>query len=288
MNKQVVIRIVGIVSFVLICIAICFMVDQTSVGRVSSPKTYGEYEERKNAWSDQESIDVSAIENENEEAAKEADIERKELTKTAFLTFDDGPSENTEKVLDILDKNNIKATFFMVAKEITPEREALVKRMLKEGHVIGIHTYDHNYKNIYKSKERCLEDIYKTMERITEVTGVSPKYYRFPYGSANCYISGFCNDIIEELDSKNIQYIDWNVTGEDAIGKPTSYSILKNIKCFDKYMEPVILLHDGSSNQLTVKVLPKIIEKIKAAGYGFGTIEQRSKPYQWSHTRRKK
>ncbi len=284
MKKQVIVRIVGIVSFVVICIAICFLVDQTSVGRVKSPKTYGEYEERKSAWNQQESQDVSAIEDEN----KEANIEKKELTKTAFLTFDDGPSANTEKVLDILDKYQIKATFFLVASEITPEREALLKRMLEEGHVIGIHTYDHNYKNIYKSKKSCLEDILKTSQRITEATGITPKYYRFPYGSANCYISGFCNDIIEELYNRDIQYIDWNVTGEDAIGKPTSYSIMKNIRIFDRYMEPVILLHDGQSNNLTVKVLPKIIEKIKAAGYGFGTIDQRSKPYQWSHNWRKK
>lgn len=288
MNKQVIKKVIGIASFILICIAICFMVDQTSVGRVKSPKTYGEYEERRNAWQEEDSQDVSAVEMENEVAAKEAELEKRELTKTAFLTFDDGPSENTEKVLDILAKYNIKATFFLVAQEITPEREKIVKRMVEEGHVIGIHTYNHNYKKIYKSKISCLDDILNTKSRIEEVAGVTPKYYRFPYGSANCYISGFCNDIIEELSNRGIQYIDWNVTGEDAIGKPTSYSIMKNIRSFEKYMEPVLLLHDGSSNKLTVKVLPKIIEKIKAAGYGFGTMDQRSKPYQWSHKWQKK
>ena len=283
MKRQVSKKIIGIVSFIFICIAICFIVDQTSVGRVQYPKTYGEYEEQKNIWNQEESLDVTAMEGENKEAARDADIERKELTKTAFLTFDDGPSKNTEKVLDILKEYQIKATFFIVAQEITPEREAIVNRMIKEGHVVGIHTYNHNYKKIYKSKQSCLEDILKSSERIEEATGIAPRYYRFPYGSANCYISGFCNDIIEELNNRNIQYIDWNVSGEDAIGKPTSYSIMKNIRSFDRYMEPVILLHDGQSNGLTAKVLPQIIEKIKKEGYGFGTIDQRSKPYQWSH-----
>ncbi len=284
MKKQIIRKVLGIAGFIAVCIAICFMVDQTSIGRVRGPKTYGEYEQRKNALKQEDSQDVSAMEGEN----KEADIEKKELTKTAFLTFDDGPSANTEKILDILDQYGIKATFFVVAEEITPEREALVKRMVEEGHVIGIHTYDHNYKKIYKSKDSCLEDIIKTSDRLTEITGVVPRYYRFPYGSANCYMSRYCIDIIEELNNRNIQYIDWNVSGEDAIGRPTSTSILKNIRSFDKYMEPVILLHDGRSNKLTVKVLTKIIEKIKAAGYGFGTIDQRSKPYQWSHNWQKK
>lgn len=288
MKKQVMKKVIGIAVFILACIAICFGVDQTSVGRVKRPKTYGEYDEIRNAWTNTEAKDVSALENENEEAVKEKEIERRELTKTAFLTFDDGPSENTEKVLETLNEYGIKATFFMVADEITPEREELVKRMVEDGHVIGIHTSCHNYKKIYKTKEDCLEDIIKARNRIQEVTGVTPKYYRFPYGSANCFISGYCVEIIEELEKMGIEYIDWNVTAEDAIGKPTAYSIMKNIRHFDKYMEPVILLHDGSVNSLTAKILPKVIEKIKKAGYEFGTIDQRSKPYQWSHTWKKK
>ena len=288
MNKKVIHKMIGIATFIAICIAICFVVDQTSIGRVSGPTTYGEYEKQKAAFDEGDSLDVSAMESENDAAVREAELEKKELTKTAFLTFDDGPSANTEKVLDILDEYGIKATFFMVAEEITPDREALVKRMVKEGHIVGIHTYDHNYKKIYRSKASCLEDIIKTGDRIAEITGAQPTYYRFPYGSANCYMSGFCNDIITDLNNRNIQYIDWNVSGEDAIGTPTSRSILKNISSFDKYMEPVILLHDGKTNKLTVKVLPKIIEKIKAAGYQFGTIDKRSKPYQWSHGWKKK
>ena len=287
MKRQFVKKGIGITAFIVVCLIISFAVDQTSVGRVSGPDTYGEYNERKNVL-EEDSIDVSAMESENQEAAKEAEKEKKELTKTAFLTFDDGPSDNTEEVLRILDKYDIKATFFMVAQEITPEREEMVKKMVEDGHVIGIHTYSHDYNKIYKNKDSCLEDIISTSQRLTEVTGVSPKYYRFPYGSANCYISKYCNDVIAELNAHDIQYVDWNVSAEDAVGRPTCYSILKNIKSFDKYMEPVILLHDGSSNKLTAKTLPKIIEKIKAAGYEFGTIDQRSKPYQWSHNWQKK
>ncbi len=278
MKKQIIKRVVGITGFVLVCLAICIIVDQTSIGKVRGSRTYGEYQKKRDAWQ-QECVDVSALEGEN----KEAQLEQRELTKTAFLTFDDGPSENTEKVLDILDEYDVKATFFLVGQEINEETEPIIKRMIESGHVVGIHTWNHNRKKIYRSEESCMEDIVQTSERIADVTGETPKYYRFPYGSANCYISGFCCDVIADLNQLNIQYVDWNVTGEDAVGHPTSSSIMKNIRKFDKYMEPVILLHDGKTNGLTVKCLPKIIEKIKAAGYEFGTIEDRSKPYQWTH-----
>lgn len=277
---------VGLTAFIVLCLTVCYFVDRTANNYNNSPKTYGEYQEKHISKAASVVAEVAKndnnVEKENASAVEKAE-EEKEIVKRAYLTFDDGPSENTEKVLAVLDQYHIKATFFLIADQITPDKEALVKRMVQEGHVIGVHTYSHKSKEIYKNKEACIEDIVKTYKKIEEITGVKPKYYRFPYGSANCYVSGYCNAVIKDLEEMGLTYIDWNVTGEDSVGKPTEYSVMKNLKTFEKYIEPVILLHDGSSNKLTASILEEIVQKIQAAGYEFGTIEERSKPYQWPH-----
>lgn len=274
---------VGLTVFVAVCLLVCYVVDQTNVGYRELPRTYGEYQEQEAEAASASKVTGAANGKKAEEENKEKVVEEKERTKTVYLTFDDGPSDNTVKVLKTLDKYGIKATFFVVAEEITKENEDLLREMVADGHVIGVHTYSHNSKKIYASEEACLEDVKKAYDKIYEITGEKPVYYRFPYGSANCYMVGFCEAIIGDLDGMGLTYIDWNVSGEDAVGKPTKSSIMKNIKKFEKYQEPVILLHDGRSNKLTAKILPEIIEKMKAAGYAFDTIDKRSKPYQWPH-----
>lgn len=276
---------IGLAVFILLCLTVCYMVDRSNEYNFS-PKTYGEYQEQQesivtNAIARTTVSDQKALE-ENQKALEDAE-DKQELVKRAYLTFDDGPSENTPLILEILKKYNIKATFFVIAGEITPEREALIRQMIAEGHVVGVHTYSHKQKQIYANKEACVSDIKKAYDRMIEITGVTPIYYRFPYGSANCYISGFCNAVIRDLDDMGLTYIDWNIDSKDSIGTPPATTVIKNISKFDKYIEPVLLFHDGRGNNVTPKVLPQIIEKIKAAGYEFGTIADRSKPYQWSH-----
>lgn len=292
----------GIVAFIAVCLVVCYLFDMTSL-RYNNTETYGEYNKRTNHAADEEQVQEAMksetkqsvvkkhVEQENTTQKKSEDSQekvKKQLTKKVFLTFDDGPSENTEKVLETLKKYNARATFFMIGEQITPEKEELVKSMVKAGHMVGVHTYTHNEKKMYANKEACLKDIKKTYDRILEVTGVKPIYYRFPYGSANCYVSGYCNEVIRELKGMGLEYIDWNVTGEDSVGKPTSYSIMKNVSKFKNYMEPVVLLHDGQSNKLTAKLLPQILKKMKAAGYEFGTMDERSELYQWPHDWQKK
>ncbi|WP_343209945.1 polysaccharide deacetylase family protein [Anaerolentibacter hominis] len=202
--------------------------------------------------------------------------------KIAYLTFDDGPSENTRTILEILNKYDVKATFFLIGEEITPEREELLKEMVEQGHSIGIHTYCHEKEKIYASAENYWDDFNKAYEKIMQVTGVGPEILRFPWGSVNKYMSGIGDKVIKDLNEKGFTYYDWNVSGEDAVGKPTKSSIMKNIKHdLTKYNEPVILLHDGSSNQLTAEALPDIIEYIKANGYDFDVVQHRYKPYQY-------
>ncbi|MDO5292691.1 MAG: polysaccharide deacetylase family protein [bacterium] len=294
-------KVLGLGAFIAVCLAVCLYVDMSAL-KHSNTETYGEYLERVGKANEEETINASkaqkvdqiANERVSDENTKSKELndskekEKKQLTKKAFLTFDDGPSKNTPKVLETLDKYNAKATFFMIGEQITPDMESLVKEMQQKGHVIGVHTYTHNRKKMYANEEACLNDIKKTYDRLIEVTGVTPTLYRFPYGSANCYISGYCNDVIRKLKDMGLDYVDWNVSGEDSVGKPSKYSIMKNTSKFKDYMEPVILLHDGQGNQLTAQVLDDILKKIKDAGYEFGTLDERSELFQWHHDWQKK
>ena len=90
-----------------------------------------------------------------------SDNEQGVAKKIAYLTFDDGPSEQTATVLDILKEEGIHATFFLVGEEITAETEEIVKRMVEEGHTVGLHTYSHDYEFIYRSVDNFLSDYEK-------------------------------------------------------------------------------------------------------------------------------
>lgn len=196
--------------------------------------------------------------------------------KVAYLTFDDGPSENTCEVLEILKKYNIKATFFMIAGSITPDRYDLIKEMIDQGHVIGIHTYSHNYKQIYASVKDYLDDFYLAYTRMYEVTGAQPVVFRFPGGSYNKYLKAIRKQVIAEMDRRGFQYFDWQVSAEDSIGNPSKSTITRNVlKDFKKYNKPIILLHDSSVNDVTVQSLENIIKTIKEAGYTFDTVDKR-------------
>jgi peptidoglycan-N-acetylglucosamine deacetylase len=196
--------------------------------------------------------------------------------KVVYLTFDDGPSDNTIKVLEILKKYDIKATFFVIADEVTPDRYDLLKDMMAEGHVVGIHTYSHNYKKIYASIKDYLDDFYLAYTRIYEVTGIQPTVFRFPGGSHNKYLKGIRKQVLEEMDRRGFVFFDWHLSAEDSVGRPTRASITRNVlKDLKKYKKPIILMHDSSVNKLTVQSLENIIKTIKEEGYTFDTVDKR-------------
>ncbi len=196
--------------------------------------------------------------------------------KVCFLTFDDGPSANTLKVLDVLDEKNIKATFFVIGEEINEANASILKEVVNRGHHIGIHTYVHDYDKIYKSVDSFLKDYDKAFQRIEEVTGIRPYIYRFPGGSYNYYLKRIRKELVAEMERRGFIYYDWNVSGEDSVGSPTAYSIKKNIsRDLNRYQCPVILLHDGQTNPLTAKVLGGIIDYIESKGYEFDTLNHR-------------
>ena len=200
-----------------------------------------------------------------------------EQKKTVYLTFDDGPSKNTGEILDILDKYKIKATFFVIGKDVSEEGLKNLKRAAAEGHTIGLHTYSHDYKKIYSSVSEFLSDYDLLRQELEHQLGFSPTIFRFPGGSYCSYGSGIRSTLIEEMTRRGYTYYDWNVSAEDAVGTVTASSIRKNI--FPKVYEvnsPVILMHDAPLNNLTVELLPEIIETLLKEGYCFDTLKKRA------------
>lgn len=196
--------------------------------------------------------------------------------KVAYLTFDDGPSDNTLKILEILKEKNAVATFFVLGSTMTKDGEEALKEMAEIGCTVGIHTYSHKKDKIYSSVENYLDDFYKVYTQIYEITGEKVNIFRFPWGSYNSYSKAIKKNLVNEMERRGFTYYDWNVSAEDSVGKPTESSIMKNImKDVTKYKEPVILMHDSSVNDLTVKMLPKIIDKLIELGYTFDTLDHR-------------
>lgn len=202
--------------------------------------------------------------------------------KVCYLTFDDGPSELTWEILDILDEKNVKATFFVIGVSMSEKELECLKEIVSRGHTIGLHTYHHNYDRLYKSVDNFLADYEKVYNLVVETTGVRPNIYRFPGGSYNMYIKKNRKAIIAEMERRGFTHYDWNVSGEDAIGNPTTSTIMKNInKDIYRFQCPVVLLHDSKINSKTVAILPKLIDNIRENGYEFDTVDKRE-PCQFS------
>lgn len=139
--------------------------------------------------------------------------------KTMYLTFDDGPSEeNTARVLDVLKERNIKATFFLVGENVQKHPE-VAKRIVEEGHTIGIHCNNHDYDALYASVDSYIEDFEAAQQIILETTGVEAKIFRFPGGSVNNHNKAVREEIIKEMTEKGYIYYDWNASLEDAVRK---------------------------------------------------------------------
>ncbi len=206
--------------------------------------------------------------------------------KVAYLTFDDGPSAVTVHVLDTLKKYGVKATFFIVGRNV-PGHEAILKRTLAEGHAIGGHTYSHDYRIVYKSMEAFFADLEKGNQLIEKATGIKPVIFRYPGGSTNSVSHKYqdpkqynpshsvMSAIKAEADKRKYIFIDWNVTNGDArSNKYTAQSALANIKQQVKNQkEIVILMHDASTKSPTAEALPEVITFLKSKGYRFDVIK---------------
>ncbi len=178
--------------------------------------------------------------------------------KDLYLTFDDGPSPDyTIPLLDVLDRYQIKATFF-VCRTKYPE---LIKEIHDRGHVIGIHSVTHDYRQIYASEEAFFEDLYTMQNFIYECTGVRPMLLRFPGGSSNT-ISNFNPGIMSRLaklvEEKGFQYFDWNASTEDSSTDDISV-MLENAARYVHAWPHIMLLHHPENEQSSLDAVEALI-----------------------------
>ena len=197
--------------------------------------------------------------------AEELTEEPKENVHKVYLTFDDGPSIYTNDILDILKEYDVKATFFVLGKE-TEEAKQAMRRIVEEGHSLGMHSYNHQYDQIYASKEAFAEDFHKIQDYLYQVTGVESHLYRFPGGSSNTVTNVDVHEFIEYLQEVDTAYYDWNVSSGDAAKELLSAEVIvRNATAgIEKFPTAVILFHDAASRRTTVDALPTIIEKLQA------------------------
>jgi len=193
--------------------------------------------------------------------------------KVAYLTFDDGPSNNTHQILDILKQNNIKATFFVLGSqvEIFPET---TNRIYNEGHYIANHGYSHKYSEIYQSPEQVLNEFNQCNQIVAKTINV-PEYnshlFRFPGGSVGGKYAELKKQAITLLEQNNILHIDWNaLTGDSEKVNPTEEYLMDNLqKTTEGKNSLVILMHDAQAKKITAETLPKVIEYLQQQGYSF-------------------
>jgi Predicted xylanase/chitin deacetylase len=199
--------------------------------------------------------------------------------KIIYLTFDDGPSAViTNKILDILKEQNIKATFFVVGNKIQG-REDILKRIYTEGHTIGLHTYTHKYRQIYSSEDVFIEEMNKTSEEIKKVINIEPTAIRFPSGSKKHLTSS----LLEKLHEHNYKIYDWNLCLSDGIDYNTPATKLykeATAKCINPN-KIFLLAHCDQPNKNTCDALPNIIKHYKDLGYEFQSITNDTPEYHF-------
>ncbi len=213
-----------------------------------------------------ESVEESEREALQEEMDEETPAagEEEENRKKIYLTFDDGPSSNTDEILDILRAYDVKATFFVVGKTDETSRKAY-RRIVEEGHTLGMHSYSHSYADIYDSEEDFQADMKKLQEYLYELTGVWPRYYRFPGGSSNTVSSIDMQKLADWLTDQGITYFDWNVASGDAVSKelPADTLTANCLAGIANQQNCVVLMHDAAGKHTTVEALPEIISQIR-------------------------
>jgi peptidoglycan-N-acetylglucosamine deacetylase len=214
----------------------------------------------------------SNITNNNKSESDNFDPYKADGKKIAYLTFDDGPStNNTPLILDILKKNNIKATFFVIGQNAEKNSE-LIKREVAEGHVIGNHTYSHNMKYIYADTNNLINDLDKGDKVLKSIIGndYNLKLIRFPGGSFGTKLAPYR----EAVKKAKYHYVDWNDLNGDAEHNNVPVSgLMSELQKYSTQDHLVILMHDAPAKVTTEQALPQAIEFLKSKGYTFETLK---------------
>ena len=200
------------------------------------------------------------------ENGKELIVKGRTDEKLIALTFDDGPDETTEQILDVLNQFQVKATFFVVGENCRMRPEVLV-RISKEGHEIGNHTYKHP-KFRGKTKEQIGQEIAETNKTISDIIGREPVLFRPPGGTVN-------NNVVEAAKEPQVRIVLWTPESDskDWINPGVGRIIMNVLK--SSHAGNIVLMHDGGGNRSqTLYALPEIIRRLKDRGFTFVTVTE--------------
>lgn len=219
---------------------------------------------KKNITIDENISDV--IEHTSNEISKESE---KTPEKIAYITIDDGPSKYTSEILDILDSNNVKGTFFMLNNNMILHKEE-INRMIKEGHGVGFHGVSHDINELYKTETSSLEEFETCNETLYEISGKTSKLIRLPYGSKPYTPQENYDSLIKN------DYLIWDWTLDTQDWKSSTDQIVSNILYYGREKEEiVILMHE---KEQTVKALNDTIKILKERGYTILPITENISP----------
>ena len=215
------------------------------------------------------------------ETGEDSGIQEK---KKVALTFDDGPDdEYTPMLLDGLAERNVKATFFVIGREDEFTKK-MYRRIVSEGHTIGMHSYSHIYTQIYGELKEFKKDFVKLSDLIFDVTGVRSTYYRFPGGSSNTVNQNPIEEYKTFFTEQGVTYMDWNViaangTSDNVSKKDMVQSVIDGAAQYDT---SIVLLYDSADKRMTAKSLGAIIDRLRAEGYEILPIDASTTPVQHS------
>jgi len=192
-----------------------------------------------------------------------------------YLTFEDGPSDNTADILDVLKEKGVKATFFVTGQE-GEEAQELYKRIVEEGHTLGMHSYSNKYSTLYHSEDNFKKDITKLRAYLLGITGVESIYYRFPGGSSNQITNVPMENLIHFLNQEGIVYYDWNVSsGDSTTNAYTADEIVANVTSdVVKYKTSVVLMHDAEDVAISPEALKSLIDELLDMGVELLPIDE--------------
>ncbi|SNS10995.1 Peptidoglycan/xylan/chitin deacetylase, PgdA/CDA1 family [Anaerovirgula multivorans] len=225
---------------------------------------------------DAEDVVEEAIDDltEEETPTEEDPIVIDENAKVVYLTFDDGPSPDvTSHILDILKEYNIQATFFVIGN-LAEQHPDILLRTWEEGHLVGNHTYTHNFRHIYGNPQNFLDEVERTDEVFSSILGTDyykSKFIRFPGGSFGKRLQPFRQAVGEA----GYISIDWNVVTGDAEGHRVSpqKQLTRLQETLQNKKEAIVLMHDSNTKQTTVEALPEIIDYLISQDYVFKTLK---------------
>ena len=210
-------------------------------------------------------------------AQRKPEEQIKKGARIIYLTFDDGPGQYTDKLLDVLKKYDVKVTFFVTGKG----SDSIIKREFDEGHTVALHSYSHDYSKIYKNVDAYFNDLYQIQNRVKKITGEESKIIRFPGGGSNTvsrkYDGGthIMSKLAKEVQNRGFYYFDWNVSSGDAAAKAiSSDQVYKNVIKSLKEDYSVVLQHDIKG--FSVDAVERIIQYGLANGYTFERLTETS------------